>query len=207
MLGSGIWPWAQAWDAQQLHKQMLSRFGQPAIVRLQAWFALLERQQARPVPYQLQAINDFWNVQLLSADDKQLWKNEDHWATPLESLGKGAGDCEDYVIGKYFSLRKLGVPARQMRFVYVRARLGGVGSTRSVAHMVLGFYARAQEEPLVLDNLVGSIQKASQRADLTPVFSFDAESIYVDGARSASSERINRWQALLVRMRQEGFDV
>jgi hypothetical protein len=59
----------------------------------------------------------------------------------------------------------------------------------------------------VLDNLVSSIQKASQRNDLTPVFSFDADSVYVDGARSASSERINRWQGLLVRMRQEGFDV
>ena len=73
--------------------------------------------------------------------------------------------------------------------------------------MVLGFYATPQADPLVLDNLVAGIQKASQRTDLTPVFSFDAEAVYVNGARSTSSERINRWQNLLVRMRQEGFDI
>lgn len=200
-------PWARAWNVPQMQAQMQSRFGAAAVARMQAWMSLLEQQQGKPVQQQLNAVNDFWNVQVVSSLDRQIWREEDYWATPLESLGKGAGDCEDYVIGKYFSLIKLGVPARQMRLIYVRARQGGVGSTRSVAHMVLGFYATAQSDPLVLDNLVGSIQRASQRPDLTPVFSFDAEGIYVDGARSASSDRINRWQSLLVRMRQEGFDV
>ncbi|MGN1056871.1 MAG: transglutaminase-like cysteine peptidase, partial [Comamonas sp.] len=139
--------------------------------------------------------------------DEQLWGSSDHWATPLETLGKGAGDCEDFVIGKYFSLLRLGVPGGQMRLIYVRARTGGVGSTQSIAHMVLGFYATPQATPQVLDNLVPRIQPASQRPDLTPVFSFNANGIYVDGARSASSDRINRWQGLMARMRQEGFEV
>lgn len=198
---------ARAWDDGQLTRSMLKRFGEGGARRLQAWFAMLQSQAGKALAQQLNATNDFWNQQLLAGLDQQIWREVDYWATPLESLGRGAGDCEDFVIGKYFSLLKLGVPSRQMRFIYVRARVGGVGSSRSVAHMVLGFYETPQADPMVLDNLVGNIQKASQRSDLTPVFSFDAEGVYVDGARSASSERINRWQGLLVRMRQEGFDV
>ncbi len=200
-------PWAGAWNAASLQTTIERRFGQPGLQRLQAWMQLLQSQQGQNTPQQLVAINDFWNVSVLAGVDQNIWHEADYWATPLETLGKGSGDCEDFVIGKYFSLIRLGVPARQMRLIYVRARVGGVGSTQSIAHMVLGFYATPQADPLVLDNLVAGIQKASQRTDLTPVFSFDAEAVYVNGARSTSSERINRWQNLLVRMRQEGFDI
>ena len=198
---------ALAWDASQLQRKMASSYGQPGLQRLQAWMQLLQSQQGQNPPQQLVAINDFWNLIVVAGVDQNIWHEADYWATPLETLGKGSGDCEDFVIGKYFSLIRLGVPARQMRLIYVRARVGGVGSTQSIAHMVLGFYATPQADPLVLDNLVAGIQKASQRTDLTPVFSFDAEAVYVNGARSTSSERINRWQNLLVRMRQEGFDI
>lgn len=200
-------PWAGAWNVASLQIAMERRFGQPGLQRLQAWMQLLQSQQGQNPPQQLVAINDFWNLNVVAGVDQNIWHEADYWATPLETLGKGSGDCEDFVIGKYFSLIRLGVPARQVRLIYVRARVGGVGSTQSIAHMVLGFYATPQADPLVLDNLVAGIQKASQRTDLTPVFSFDAEAVYVNGARSTSSERINRWQNLLVRMRQEGFDI
>lgn len=196
-----------AWKLDSLRESMRGRFGPAGLQRLQAWLDLLEQLQGQAAAQQMAAVNAFWNRELVASLDAKVWRQEDYWATPLESLGRGAGDCEDFVIGKYFSLRKLGVPTHQMRLIYVRARTGGIGSTQSIAHMVLGFYATPQSDPLVLDNLVPSMQRASQRSDLTPVFSFDAEGVYVDGARSGTAERINRWQDLLVRMRQEGFDV
>ena len=134
-----------------------------------------------------------------------LWSQPDYWATPLETLGKGAGDCEDYVIGKYFSLLRLGVAVEKLRLIYVRARLGGAGSTQSIAHMVLGYYETPAAEPLVLDSLLDNIMPASQRKDLTPVFSFNAQGVYVAGAQPASVDRITRWRDLLARMKQEGF--
>lgn len=197
---------AQAWDEARLHSQMAQRFGEAGVRRLQAWLEMLRAQSGLSVAQQLQAVNAFWNQQVMGSEDVLIWKEADYWATPLESLGRGVGDCEDYVIGKFFSLAHLGVPPAGMRFIYVRARVGGIGSTQSIAHMVLGHYATPQAEPLVLDNLVSSIQPASQRADLTPVFSFNAQGIYVRGERSAPSDRINRWQDLQQRMRQEGFD-
>ena len=98
---------------------------------------------ARPLPPaerdKLTLVNDFWNRSVMSGGLRDLGP-ADYWATPLESLGKGAGDCEDYVIGKYFSLLAMGVPANKLRFIYVRARIGGPASSSQVAHMVLGYW-------------------------------------------------------------------
>ena len=111
------------------------------------------------------------------------------------------GDCEDYVIGKYFSLIHAGMPSEKLRLIYVRAQVGG----RSIAHMVLGYYSQPNAEPLLLDNLTSSIRPASQRPDLTPVFSFNSQGVYVAGAAPASVDSIGNWRGLLMKMRNEGF--
>lgn len=196
---------ALEFQVQQMRQSMQARFGEGGVQRLDAWLALLEKSAGRSVQGQLQVINDFWNHNAVGGEDQQIWGEAEYWATPLETLGKRAADCEDYVIGKYFSLVRLGVPVEKLRFIYVRARVGGMGSTQSIAHMVLGYYETPQSEPLVLDNLMGSMVPASQRKDLTPVFSFNAQGIYVAGAQPASVERISRWKGLLARMQQEGF--
>ena len=54
-------------------------------------------------------------------------------------------------------------------------------------------------------SLLDNIMPASQRKDLTPVFSFNAQGVYVAGAQPASVDRITRWRDLLARMKQEGF--
>ncbi|MDM8349520.1 transglutaminase-like cysteine peptidase [Pseudomonas sp. sp1636] len=50
-----------------------------------------------------------------------MWGERDYWATPIEALVKGAADCEDYSLAKYFSLRQLGVPTGKLRLTYVKA--------------------------------------------------------------------------------------
>jgi hypothetical protein len=52
---------------------------------------------------------------------------------------------------------------------------------------------------------MGSITPASQRRDLTPVFSFNAQGIYVAGSTAASPDRIGHWRNLLAKMQKEGF--
>ena len=42
-------------------------------------------------------------------------EKKDYWATPIEFMGTGAGDCEDYAIAKYFSLINLGIPEDKLR--------------------------------------------------------------------------------------------
>jgi len=172
---------------------------------VQSWLDLLARSRKLPEAAQIQAVNDFWNQAVIGAEDIDVWNQVDYWATPLESLGKRRGDCEDYVIGKYFSLVALGVPANKLRFIYVKASMGGAGSGIEVAHMVLGYYATPSAVPLVLDNLLSRIEPASNRRDLAPVFSFNASGVYVAGKQATPVERIGRWNDLLLRMQREGF--
>src|SRR5690606_996196 len=116
---------ALQFDESQLQQSARARFGQQGAETVSRWLALLSQQHGQPESAQLKAVNSFWNSTVRGGEDSVIWKQADYWATPLETLGKRWGDCEDFVIGKYFSLVHLGVPAEKLRFIYVRARLGG----------------------------------------------------------------------------------
>lgn len=196
---------ALQFDAGRVIAYARSQYGERIAQRAADWIAMMEESAALPERQRLQVVNDFWNHRVLGGEDIHIWNRDDYWATPLESLAKGAGDCEDFVIAKYFSLTRAGVAPHKLRFIYVRARLGGLRSTDSVAHMVLGYYATPDSEPLILDNLSGSISPASRRSDLTPVFSFNAQGIYVSGSETRPVDRIGHWRGLMSRMQREGF--
>jgi len=193
-------------DPPRVLQTAKQRYGADGVMQTQAWLDLLARSRNLTEVAQIQAVNDFWNRTVRGAEDIDLWNLVDYWATPLESLGRRAGDCEDYVIGKYFSLLALGVSAEKLRFIYVKASIrGAYGGSYQVAHMVLGYYPTPNALPLVLDNLVNRIEPANQRRDLAPVFSFNASGVYVQGKQASPVERIGRWNDLLLRMQREGF--
>ena len=57
----------------------------------------------------LDALNQFFNRRIQSREDIDVWGQVDYWASPMEMMEKGAGDCEDFAIAKYFSLVALGM--------------------------------------------------------------------------------------------------
>ena len=57
----------------------------------------------------------------------------------------------------------------------------------------------------MLDGLISTILPATQRRDLTPVFSFNADGVYVDSKPAAPVDRLSRWRDLLQRMEREGI--
>jgi len=192
-------------DAQRLQQTARQRYGAQGAQQVRTWLDMLARSRSLPEAEKIQAVNAFWNQAVHGAEDIDIWNQVDYWATPLESLGRRRGDCEDYVIGKYFSLVALGVPAEKLRFIYVKASMGGPGSRIQIAHMVLGYYGTPNAVPLVLDNLLTRIEPAGNRRDLAPVFSFNASGVYVEGKQASPVERIGRWNDLLLRMKREGF--
>jgi predicted transglutaminase-like cysteine proteinase len=99
------------------------------------------------------------------------------------------------------------VPEPKLRFVYVRALLQQGQALRVEPHMVLAYYKSPGAEPLVLDNLASIIATASQRSDLTPVYSFNKEGYFNGVLRTALSKgtRLSRWEDLLLRATNEGF--
>jgi predicted transglutaminase-like cysteine proteinase len=175
------------------------------------WSNIMHSYGDAPIETRLQKVNEFFNRKILYTDDQDAWGQTDYWATPMESLAKGKGDCEDYVIAKYFTLRNMNIPDNQLRLIYVKARIGGPNSSVQQAHMVLAYYPSADAEPLILDNLISEIRPASRRSDLFPVFSFNSQGVFAGAAANAAlgpggTSRLTRWQDLLERARREGFE-
>ncbi|MDY0122660.1 transglutaminase-like cysteine peptidase [Sulfurimonas sp.] len=142
----------------------------------------------------LEAVNDFFNEVRYSSDMKVYGKS-DYWATPWEFLGKDRGDCEDYVISKYFALKYLGVDYKKLFFSYVR-------STKfKEPHMVLTYFETPKSEPLVLDNYNRKIFPASQRKDLTPIYNFNGD--VLDEADKKNEKSHKKWDELKLNMQRK----
>ncbi len=198
-------------DFERLLASLTQRWGAGVTTRFSAWQSLVVNNKAAGDADRLKRTNDFFNRQITFGDDMAVWGQEDYWATPLETLGKGAGDCEDFVIAKYFTLKEMGIESSKLRLIYVRAKTGSSDSAALQAHMVLAYYAKPEAEPMVLDNLIGDIRPASRRPDLVPVFSFNSEGIFTgvsgkDATPAAGTGRLSRWEDLLKRARAEGFE-
>ncbi|QLG89640.1 transglutaminase-like cysteine peptidase [Chitinibacter bivalviorum] len=182
-----------------------AKYGPEAKKRLQNWQALLNGDKKGDDNSKLAKVNDFFNETITFAPDQQVWGVEDYWATPVEFLVRGAGDCEDFAIAKYFSLLALGVPENKLRITYVQA--SGHGPT-NLAHMVLTYYATPSAMPVVLDNLIPEIKPASQRTDLTPVYGFNGQGLWLAKDRSTGNaaprkNNIGFWDKLMARQGKE----
>lgn len=196
-------------DLQRMERLADSRYG-PATGDLVAqWRLLIDEITDLPVSERLQRVNRFFNRQVRWRQDIDIWGQNDYWATPLETMGRREGDCEDFSVSKYMTLVLAGVPVEQLRITYVKAQMGGPSSNISQAHMVLAWYETPGAEPLILDNLISEIRPASRREDLKPVFGFNTQGLWVGSAIQAATRdpgaRLSRWRDLLQRMAEDGL--
>ena len=189
-----------------------SRYGDRAVQIVRSWQEMMLAAQSMSEQDKIRRVNEFFNRRVQFGEDIAIWGEIDYWATPLEFMGKGIGDCEDFTIAKYFSLRSLGVANERLRLVYVKARIGGPRSDITQAHMVLSYYEDPAGEPLILDNLITEIRPASRRNDLLPVFSFNSEGLWTGSGASekkdagSATTKLSRWRDLIARMRAEGLE-
>ncbi|CEK11141.1 transglutaminase-like cysteine peptidase [Legionella hackeliae] len=178
-------------EAQQRYTGDIAR-------RFAAWKKLILTYQNKAITNKLKVTNDFFNQFTFQYDDAQ---GHDYWKTPEELIASGVGDCEDFSIAKYFTLLALGVPMSSLRITYVKSL------QLNRAHMVLAYYPTPEAEPLVLDNLISRILPASQRPDLTPVYSFNGRGLWLAKQRGrdkllGDSNRLSKWQNLIQRMQK-----
>ena len=164
---------------------------------------LLERLDGGDTRTQLAEVNRFFN-RFQYREDHDHWGQQDYWATPTEFIGTHQGDCEDFVIAKYFALRSIGVPDERLYLTYVKAL------RQNVAHMVLSYFETPTSVPLILDNYNPEILPATARRDLLPVYSFNAKSLFLTNAsaglgRSLPTDKIknSKWRKLLDDLRKE----
>jgi predicted transglutaminase-like cysteine proteinase len=170
---------------------------------------LVMQLKSAPEAEKLKQVNDFFNRRIEFADDIFIWGTNDYWASPLEFIGRGAGDCEDFTIAKYIFLKILNVPNEKLRLTYVKAQLPLDGAVVVRAHMVLSYYATPQSDPLILDNLIPNITPASSRNDLTPIFTFNDKGLWVGNStkpKGDATTHLSKWRDLLVRIGQDGLE-
>ncbi|MGB5644745.1 MAG: transglutaminase-like cysteine peptidase, partial [Gammaproteobacteria bacterium] len=166
---------AQTFADSEMLKRLSQQYSIQASRRGEALNRLLEQLADKDVSQKLTEVNRFFN-QFVYMDDKKLWGQQDYWATPEEFIGSNGGDCEDYVIAKYYVLRSLGVADENLYLTYVKA----ISENR--AHMVLSYFETPKSTPLILDNYNPRILPADKRRDLLPVYSFNAKSLFLTNA-------------------------
>ncbi len=189
-----------------LLRHIAARWGQAGTERLGDWRKLMQEHRLADAAARTQELerrwvdqgNTHWN-RVPYIDDRDHWGVNDYWATPVETLASNGSDCEDYSIGKYFTLKDLGVPIQKLRITYVRAR------GWDQPHMVLAYYPEPGADPYILDNLETRVLPASRRDDLEPVYSFNDEDLFTARAsgRVGSASQIRLWRDLLQKMEKE----
>lgn len=130
---------------------------------LQDWTRFLHSIRGRDRTSQIAAVNTFMNERRYIVDPRN-YGVPDYWATPRQFLGRD-GDCEDYAIAKYMSLRDLGMPPEQMRIVVLQ------DMNLRVAHAILVVWH--QGRALVLDNQIGTVVDATVIRHYRPIYSIN----------------------------------
>lgn len=177
------------------------RYGEDAVARFRLWQDLITEGSTESDWDRIHLANQFFNRQVGYRSDAEHWQKNDYWATPVETLGSGFGDCEDYALAKYFSLRAMGVADEKLRLMYVRAL------SVNEPHMVLVYFEEPDAMPYVLDNMVNDIKLALYRTDLRPIYSFNASGLWLAkanglGRRVKDSSGISNWTAVLDKIEQ-----
>lgn len=189
---------------QQIERYQ-SVYGDDAGKRLKAWQNLLVEATNLSEQEKLETVNNFFN-QVRFLDDIVHWGKEDYWATPVEFLISNGGDCEDFSIAKYYTLRALGVADSKMSLTYVKSL------ELNQAHMVLTYYANPSAMPVVLDNLIGEIRPANKRSDLLHVYTFNGDSLWLSkkGRRAelvGTSDQLKPWTSVQSRVENNSVNL
>lgn len=129
------------------------------------WMKYLAKQKGKDKLTLIKEINDRMNKAKYISDNNN-WGQKDFWATPGEFMAK-FGDCEDYAIIKYMSLRMLGFTEKEVRVVAVK------DLNLKVGHAIL--VAFVEGKTYVLDNQIKQVVEASTIHHYQPVFSISTK--------------------------------
>jgi len=131
---------------------------------LKSWSSVNETQQ-------LELINSWVNRTIRYTEDANVFGQRDYWASPKVSL-KGRGDCEDYAIAKYASLKALGFGDNRMRIVIV------TDTRKKIGHAILS--VRTSDGVYILDNQNVRPVLHQQISYYAPVYSINASGRWIN---------------------------
>ncbi|MDN5107298.1 transglutaminase-like cysteine peptidase [Aliarcobacter butzleri] len=192
---------AYEFNLNQKDKNLIEKSTQKSFIlkRLAKYEEVKNKAKNLDINNKLTQINLFINGSLAEFDNASMGI-DDYWMTPKEFFIKGHGDCEDYVIAKYFTLLELGVKKENLYPAIVKVQ----GSASF--HLVLLYVEDKNKSPLVLDNLSFKILPFSKRTDLTPKVAFnEIDSYTLTREKFLQKANVdwgkeNKWEKLLNRV-------
>lgn len=192
---------AYEFKLNQKDKNLIEKSTQKSFIlkRLAKYEEVKNKARNLDINKKLTQINLFINGSLAEFDNASMGI-DDYWMTPKEFFIKGHGDCEDYVIAKYFTLLELGVKKENLYPAIVKVQ----GSASF--HLVLLYVEDKNKSPLVLDNLSFKILPFSKRTDLTPIAAFnEIDSYTLTREKFLQKANVdwgkeNKWEKLLNRV-------
>ena len=140
---------------------------------LREWRRNLQSWADTDILSKLDHVNAYVNARILYTDDRRAFGRRDLWATPAISL-KGRGDCEDYAIAKYESLRALGLPEDSLRLVIVDDTRRKLGHAVLTVNTTSGLY--------VLDNLQQRPYLHGRVSHYAPIYSINRSGRWINVA-------------------------
>jgi predicted transglutaminase-like cysteine proteinase len=152
---------AQRAEQEKLCKQQ----GRRAACVLTGWMKKIEEFRTLPKSEQVNAVNSYLN-EMPYIEDIVNWGMEDFWATPIEFLQR-SGDCEDYAIAKYKSLRLLGFTPEELRIVVLN------DLNLNVLHAVLG--VKVDGRYMILDNQIKQTVESRRVFHYQPIYSINED--------------------------------
>jgi len=147
---------------------------------VRAWQAMIQDNEGAKQLDQLKTVNGFIN-QWRYRTDNYNYKTSDYWASPAEFFSR-SGDCEDYAIAKYVTLRQMGFSAEQLRLVVVK------DLDRDLAHAVLAAYVDG--DVYILDNVNGKVRPQAEVTEYAPYYSVNEQARWAHAAMPAASAKI-----------------
>jgi len=163
---SAFTKWNDLWPRyEEQHEAALDACGDDETCAARQWETLLESLEDKPLREQMAVINAHFNA-VPYIEDSSNFGMDDYWQTPYEFMNSG-GDCEDYAIAKYISLKRLGVPESAMRIMIVQDQnLGGI------MHAVLE--VRHDGQRYVLDNQASTVTRQRDIFHYRPIYAINS---------------------------------
>lgn len=138
------------------------------------FLAIVDAARLREGRARFGEVNRAVNLAIRPISDVAQHGQIDVWSSPLATLARGGGDCEDYAIAKFIALRLAGIAPEDLRIVVMHDTLHGDD------HAVAA--ARLDGRWLTLDNQRMAMVEDSNVRNYRPTFVIDQHQVmrYVD---------------------------
>ena len=136
-------------------KKYNARYGNHALMKLALYNDKLQELQNENTLVKLVKVNNLVNKNKYLKDNRQ-WKKNEYWSKPLEFIGSGYGDSEEFALTKFIFLVKLGLEPSKFKFLALKKDVKLKRDRPDKQNIVLAYYHKENTPAIILENKINS---------------------------------------------------